>query len=312
MSNAMRIGFDMMGGDLAPQENLKAVTTFAQNNPEVELFLFFDAAQPIDGLDGIANSVTVPCEGVVGMHEHPTKAMREKQKATIPVGFHYLGEGKIDAFISTGNTGVMMVGAMMVIKPMDGVLRPTIPTMVPKVSGGLGLIADVGLNADCKPENIKQFAVLASEYARMAQGNENPTVGLLNMGEEEGKGNLLAKEAFVLLKESTKINFIGNIEGRDIFYDKADVMVCDGYTGNIILKLAESMYDLFALELGIKNDFVERLNFENYGGTPVLGVKKPVIVGHGIAKAPALINMLDMAKRMIETDFCGTLAAKFK
>lgn len=308
----MRIGFDMMGGDHAPHENMSAVTAFAQSNPDVQLYLFFDAAQPIDGLDGIPNSVPVPCDGVIGMDDHPTKAMREKQKATIPVGFHFLSEGKIDAFISTGNTGMMMVGAVMMVKPMEGVLRPTIPTMVPKLSGGLGLIADVGLNADCKPENIRQFAVLATEYARMAQDNPNPTVGLLNMGEEEGKGNLLAKEAFVQLKESTKINFVGNIEGRDIFYDKADVMVCDGYTGNIVLKLAESMYDLLAVEQGIENDFVERLNFENYGGTPVLGVNKPVIVGHGIAKAPALTNMLDMAKRMIATDFCGTLAAKFK
>lgn len=308
----MRIGFDMMGGDNAPQANLSAATAFAQSNPDVQLYLFFDAAQPIDGLDGIANSVPVPCDGVIGMDDHPTKAMREKQKATIPVGFHFLGEGKIDAFISTGNTGVMMVGAMMVIKPLEGVLRPTIPTMVPKVNGGIGLIADVGLNADCKAENINQFAVLATEYARMAQGNQNPTVGLLNMGEEEGKGNLLAKEAYLLLKENTKIDFAGNVEGRDIFYDKADVMVCDGYTGNIVLKMAESIYDLLAVNQGIKNDFVERLNFENYGGTPVLGVRKPVIVGHGIAQAPALTNMLDMAKRMIETDFCGTLAAKFK
>lgn len=307
----MRIGYDMMGGDNAPQENLSAAKLFAQSNPDVQLYLFYDAAQPIDGLDGIANSVPVPCEGVIGMDDNPVKAMREKQKATIPVGFHFLGEGKIDAFISTGNTGVMMVGAMMVIKPIDGVLRPTIPTMVPKVTGGLGLIADVGLNADCKPENLRQFAVLASEYARMAQDNSSPTVGLLNMGEEEGKGNLLAKEAYVQLKESTKINFVGNIEGRDIFYDKADVMVCDGYTGNIILKLSESMYDLLAIGEGIENKFVERLNFENYGGTPVLGVKKPVIVGHGIAKAPAMMNMMDMAKRMIETDFCGTLAKKF-
>lgn len=307
----MRIGFDMMGGDNAPHENMSAAKLFAQNNPDVSLYLFFDAAQPIEGLDSVPNSVAVPCDGVVGMHDHPTKAMREKQKATIPVGFHFLGEGKIDAFISTGNTGMMMVGAVMVVKPMEGVLRPTIPTMVPKVNGKIGLIADVGLNADCKPENLRQFGVLASEYARMALQIENPTVGLLNMGEEEGKGNLVAKEAHTQLKESDKINFIGNVEGRDIFYDKADVMVCDGYTGNIVLKLAESMYDLLAIDEGIKNKFVERLNFENYGGTPVLGVKKPVIVGHGIAKAPALINMLDMAKRMVATNFCDTLASKF-
>jgi len=307
----MRIGYDMMGGDNAPQANLSAASEFAQNNPDVQLYLFFDIAQPIDGLDGIPNSIPVPCEGVIGMDEHPTKAMREKQKATIPVGFHFLAEGKIDAFISTGNTGMMMVGAMMLIKPIEGVSRPAIPTMVPKVTGGSGLIADVGLNADCKPDNLRQFAILAAEYARLAQDNENPTVGLINMGEEEGKGNLLAKEAFTLLKEESKINFVGNIEGRDIFYDKADVMICDGYTGNIVLKLSESIYDILAVDQGVTNNFVERLNFENYGGTPVLGVRKPVIVGHGVSKAPAMIHMMNMAKRMVETDFCGTLAKKF-
>lgn len=307
----MRIGFDMMGGDNAPQDNLSAAIQFAQNNPNVQLYLFFDAAQPVDGLDGISNSVLVPCEGVIGMDEHPTKAMREKPKATIPVGFHFLAEGKVDAFISTGNTGMMMVGAMMMIKPIEGVSRPAIPTMVPKLNGGLGLIADVGLNADCKPDNLRQFAILAAEYARLAQDNENPTVGLINMGEEEGKGNLLAKEAYTLLKEESKINFVGNIEGRDIFYDKADVMICDGYTGNIVLKLSESIYDILSLERGIKDEFVERFNFENYGGTPVLGVRKPVIVGHGVSKAQAMGNMMDMAKRMVETDFCGTLAKQF-
>jgi glycerol-3-phosphate acyltransferase PlsX len=307
----MRIGFDMMGGDHAPQENLSAAIQFAQANPSVQLYLFFDIAQPIDGLDAVPNAQLIPCEGVVGMDDHPTKAMREKQKATIPVGFHFLAEGKVDAFISTGNTGMMLVGAMMLIKPIDGVIRPAIPTMVPKLNGGLGLIADVGLNADCKAENLRQFAILASEYARLAQNNENPSVGLINMGEEEGKGNLLAKEAYPLLKEESKINFVGNIEGRDIFYDKADVMICDGYTGNIVLKLSESIYDLLAVDRGVKDEFVERLNFENYGGTPVLGVKKPVIVGHGVSQAPAMMHMMDMAKRMVETDFCGTLAKKF-
>ncbi len=307
----MRIGFDIMGGDHAPQEPLSAALRFADENPDVALFLFYNQAQPIAGLETVKNAILVPCDGVIGMDEHPTKALKEKPNATIPAGFHYLASGKIDAFISTGNTGMMMVGAMMVVKPMDGVLRPTIPTMVPKLNGGLGLIADVGLNADCKPENLRQFAILASEYARMAQHNPNPTVGLINMGEEEGKGNLVAKEAYTLLKESSKINFVGNIEGRDIFYDKADVMICDGYTGNVLLKLAESIYDIFYQERGLKDEYLKRFDFEQYGGTPVLGVNKPVIVGHGIAKAPALLNMLDMAKRMVATDFCGELQKKF-
>ena len=178
------------------------------------------------------------------MHEHPTKALKEKQKSSIAIGFHLLASGKIDAFISAGNTGAMLVGALFSIKALKDVIRPTISSIIPKSNGTTGLLLDVGLNADCKPEQLNQFAIMGSVYAQLILGIENPKVGLINVGEEEGKGNLLAQATYPLLKENKNINFTGNIEGRDVLIDKADVMICDGFTGNIILKMAESLYGI--------------------------------------------------------------------
>jgi phosphate acyltransferase len=194
---------------------------------------------------------------------------------------------------------------------IEGVLRPTISTVIPKEDGRTGILLDVGLNADCKPEQLNQFAVLGSLYAQHILGIESPRVGLINIGEEEGKGNILAQATFPLLKENPQINFIGNIEGRDLLMDKADVMVCEGFTGNIILKMAESLYDI-THEKSIHHEFLERFNFEIYGGTPVLGVAKPVVIGHGISKAKAFKNMLLVTAKMTESDFMGKMTASFK
>ena len=227
------------------------------------------------------------------------------------VGFQLLADGKIDAFISAGNTGVMMVGVFYTIKAIEGVLRPTISTVIPKVQGGYGLLLDVGLQADCKPENLLQNAILGSIYAQNILEIENPTVGLINIGEEEGKGNLLSQAAYKLLKENESINFIGNIEGRELLTGKADVMVCDGFTGNIILKLGESIFDIAKSRNLAEDDYFQRFNFETYGGTPILGVDKPVIVGHGISTAIAFKNMILLAVKMIETKLLEKMKEKF-
>ncbi len=200
----------------------------------------------------------------------------------------------------------MMVGALFSIKTIEGVIRPTIGAYVPREDGSLGLLLDVGLNADCKPENLNQFAILGSLFAAQILKIENPKVGLVNLGEEEGKGNLLAQAAYPLLKENTQINFIGNIEGRDILINKADVMVCDGFTGNVVLKLAESIYDIVKRR-EINDVHFNRFNFEVYGGVPVLGVAKPVIIGHGISGENAFKNMINIACKMIETEFSGKM-----
>jgi glycerol-3-phosphate acyltransferase PlsX len=301
----------MMGGDFAPMEAVKGVLQYLQEETSpATLSLVGDktALDPLLAQYKIpANNVNViHAEQVIGMHEHPTKALKEKQQSSIAIGFHLLASGKTDAFISAGNTGAMLVGALFSIKALEGVLRPTISSIIPKEDGRSGLLVDVGLNADCKPEQLNQFAVMGSVYAQQILGIDEPNVGLINVGEEEGKGNILAQAAYALLKENTHINFTGNIEGRDILTGKADVMVCEGFTGNIILKLAESLYDI-AQRQHINNPFFERFNFENYGGTPVLGVAKPVIIGHGISGAKAFRNMIGVAQKMIEKDVLGRM-----
>ncbi len=311
----MNIGLDMMGGDFAPLEAAKGIHLYqAAYSDHAKLVLFGDEAQlaPLLAQENIAtgNIEIVHAPQVIGMHEHPTKALKEKQQSSIAVGFHYLATGKIDAFISAGNTGAMLVGAMFSIKVIDGVLRPTISTVIPKENGMTGILLDVGLNADCKPENLNQFAILGSLYARHILGIANPRVSLLNVGEEEGKGNILAQAAYPLLKNNTQINFIGNTEGRDIFLDKADVTVCEGFTGNIVLKMAESVYDITHAKQ-IEHEFLDRFNFEYYGGTPVLGVSRPVIIGHGISQGRAFKNMIAVAAKMVETDLMSKMKASF-
>lgn len=302
----MTIGIDMMGGDYAPLEAVKGVAAyFADHANPAHLVLIGDAAtlQQLTAEHGVpAGKITiVHASEVIGMHEHPTKALREKTDSSIAVGFGLLAKGKTDAIISAGNTGAMLVGALFSIKALEGVLRPTISTIIPKSGGGTGLLLDVGLNADCKPEQLNQFAVMGSVYAQLILGIEKPRVGLINVGEEEGKGNLLAQATYPLLKENKHIHFIGNIEGRDLLEDKADVMVCEGFTGNIILKMAESLYDI-AHKQQVQNEYFERFNFEIYGGTPVLGVAKPVIIGHGISHSRAFMNMIALAQLMLEKD----------
>ncbi len=225
------------------------------------------------------------------MSEHPTKSFQQKPKSSLAAGFHLLKEGKIDAFSSAGNTGAMLVGSMFTVKPIAGILRPAIATLLPKVSGGWGLLLDVGVNADCKPEVLQQFALLGSVYAKHILHIPDPKIALMSIGEEEEKGNLLTKETHQLLKETRDIHFIGNVEGRDLFNDKADVIVCDGFTGNVILKEAESFYAIIKKQK-IQNEYFDRFNYEDYGGTPILGINGTVIIAHGISKAKAIKNMI--------------------
>jgi glycerol-3-phosphate acyltransferase PlsX len=245
------------------------------------------------------------------MHEHPLKALKEKPNSSIAIGFGLLASGKTDAFISAGNTGAMLIGSLFTIKPIEGIQRPTIGTIVPMENGSTGLLLDVGANADCKAEHLDQFAILGSLYAQYILGIEKPRVGLINIGEEEGKGNVLAQATYPLLKANKQIHFIGNVEGRDVFLDHADVLVCEGFTGNVILKLAESLHGIMERQ-NVHTEYFDRFNFEDYGGTPVLGVNKPVIIGHGISRAKAYKNMLVLAQKMIETKLLEKMATAFK
>jgi glycerol-3-phosphate acyltransferase PlsX len=307
----MKIALDMMGGDFAPLEAIKGIEIYLQNkNPDTSLILIGDKAiitqLLADNNIAIDDLQVINASQVIEMHEHPTKALKEKKDSSIAIGFHLLSTDKADAFISAGNTGAMMVGALFSIKAIEGVLRPTIGAYLPREDGELGLLVDVGLNADCKPENLSQFALLGSLFAKHILNFEKPRVGLINLGEEEGKGNILTQAAFPLLKENKEINFIGNIEGRDLLTGKAEVMVCEGFTGNVVLKFAESIYDIVQRRQ-INDEHFNRFNFENYGGVPVLGVNKPVIIGHGISHAIAFKNMILIAEKMLQKDLTGKI-----
>lgn len=312
----MTIAIDMMGGDFAPLEAVKGVQRYMNGNTAPATLLCIGKEDELRKLFD-EHSLTAPnlhvihAEEVIGYNEHPTKALKEKQKSSIAIGFHLLSTGKADAFISAGNTGAMLVGAMFSIKPIEGLLRPTIASVMPKLNGKTGLLLDVGLNADCKPEQLEQFAVLGNIYAKNILGINEPRVGLLNVGEEEGKGNVLAQATYPLLKNNTQISFTGNVEGRDLFEDKADVYVCDGFTGNVVLKMAESFYEIARHRNFHTDEYLQRFHYENYGGTPVLGIARPVIIGHGISNTTAFWNMIHLAERMIETDVCGQIRTEF-
>ena len=313
----MNIALDMMGGDYAPAEAILGVKDYlATSGKPAHLLLVGDEAQlnPLiqDHLSSAQQHFTVVhAPQVIDMHEHPTKALKEKQKSSIAIGFHLLATGKADAFISAGNTGAMMVGALYSIKPIDGISRPTIGAYMPHEDGKLGLLLDAGINADCKPENLAQFAVLGSLFVQHVWNVENPKVALLNIGEEEGKGNILSQATYPLLKENKLINFIGNVEGRDVLLNKADVIVCEGFTGNVILKLAESIYDIVKRR-NIHDQYFDQFEFEQYGGVPVLGVNKPVIIGHGISHGPSFKNMILLSQKIIEIELIDKIRNSFK
>ncbi|MCU0352696.1 MAG: phosphate acyltransferase PlsX [Cytophagales bacterium] len=307
----MKIAIDAMGGDFAPEAIVEGTLMASELLPaDVQLVLVGNeqVLQPLLHTPTFSTSVVevIHAPEVIGMAEHPTKALSQKTRSSIAIGFHLLKEGAVDAFCGAGNTGAMMVGAMFSVKPLEGILRPTIASFYPKQSGGQGVILDVGANADCKPEVLEQFAELGSLYAKHVMGIANPRVGLMSIGEEEQKGNLVTQAAHQLLKGNKKITFIGNVEGRDLFTDKADVIVCDGFTGNVILKMAESFYDVFH-ERGFRDTFLDQFNYEAVGGSPILGVNGNVVIGHGISSPLATQNMIKLAARMVESRVLGKI-----
>lgn len=292
----MKIGIDVLGGDFAPNANIGGAVLAKKELPkETKIVLIGDQEVILSGLSSLKEDPNqfeiVHAPDVITMKDHPTRAIVQKPNSSIAVGFGLLAAGEIKAFASTGNTGAMLVGSMYVINTIPGVIRPCITSTLPSINGSKSIILDVGSNADCKPDVLQQFAVLGSLYSKNVYGNNNPRVALLNIGEEESKGNLLTLSAHKLMASSDEINFVGNIEGRDLFSGKADVVVCDGFTGNIVLKQAEGMYTLMR-QRGLKDEFFDRFNYENYGGTPILGVKGNVIIGHGISNEKAVKNMI--------------------
>ncbi len=305
-----------MGGDYAPKAVvLGAIAAHQSLNAGEHLVLIGDTEQikPILAEEGFNpdHFEYVHTDEVIGMGEHPTKAIVQKPNSSIAVGFNLLKEGKIDSFASAGNSGAMLVGAVFSVKTIPGIIRPCLCTILPKIKGGTGLLLDVGANADCKPDILLQFGVLGSLYAENLLQIDNPKVALMNIGEEDEKGNMLSMATFPLMKDTNLFNFVGNVEGRDLFNDKADVIVCDGFTGNVMLKLAESFY-VMTVKKGLKDEFFDRFNYEQYGGSPVLGVNAPVVIGHGISSPLAVKNMVLQSREMITTGLVEKIRTAFK
>ncbi|MES2655786.1 MAG: phosphate acyltransferase PlsX [Bacteroidota bacterium] len=312
----MKIGFDVMGGDFAPKEAIAgAIQALNELGANDSIILIGDKEQAESFLNsaGVNDSrfEFVHTTEVIGMGEHPTKAISQKKDSSISIGFKLLATKQIDAFVSAGNTGAMLVGSMFSVKPIEGVIRPTITATVPRPNGKFGLILDVGANADCKPDVLYQFAVLGSLMMKHVHGIDDPRIGLLSIGEEKEKGNLVTTAAHQLMEESNAFHFVGNVEGRDFLTDKCDVIVCEGFTGNVVLKAYESFY--YAMKKrGVKDDYLDRFNYENYGGTPILGVNAPVIIGHGISNAKAFKNMIFSARDVVKSDLCQIIREQFK
>lgn len=301
----MRIGIDIMGGDYAPKATvLGAIQARKELSDDIQLVLIGDKEKIIEILNHQEVSPDlfdiVHASDVIGMGDHPAKAFAAKPDSSMAIGFNLLYKKEIDGFASAGNTGAMLVGAMYTVKSVPGVIRPAISTELPQFEGKPALLLDVGINPDCRPDVLYQYGSIGSVYANRVYGVENPKVALLNIGSEEQKGNLVVKSTYELMKDNKDFNFIGNIEANDLLGEcPADVVVCDGFTGNVVLKEAESIYKIL-LQRGIKDEFFDKFNPEMYGGTPILGVNSTVIIGHGASSPKAVRTMIMKTKDVIE------------
>lgn len=311
----MRIGLDVMGGDFAPEAIVKGACLAVDelsSSDELVLFGKQDAIEKILAEQGVAKEkfVIVDCSEVIDMHDQPIKAFTAKPNSSLAVGFSYLKKGQIDTFASAGNSGAMLVGTMYSVGLMEGVLRPCLAALIPKAKESVTVLLDVGVDTDTKPETLYQFGLLGSCYAECALGIENPRVALTNIGEEDGKGNLQCKAAFQLMKNST-YNFVGNAEPIEIYKDNVDVMVCDGFVGNLLMKNIEAFARIIA-KRGMVDDFIKRFNYEIYGGLPLLGANGVVIVGHGVSNEKAIKSMVLQSKKIYESDIINKLKAELQ
>jgi glycerol-3-phosphate acyltransferase PlsX len=307
----MRIGLDAMGGDYAPKAVVEGAILAQKELSENDTIVLFGRSADIlqilneNGVDSSLFEIVEASE-VIDMHDKPAKAFAKKPDSSMAKGFQYLKEGKIDSFASAGNTGAMLVGTMYSVGVINGIMRPCLAALVPKVDGGVTLLTDVGVNPDAKPEMLVQFAVLGSVYAKTALGMQNPKVGLANIGEEEEKGNAQTQAAHALMKENKSFEFFGNAEPVEIFKNNVDVVVCDGFVGNMLMKHTEALARVFA-KRGLVDEYVARFNYEIYGGLPLLGANSIVLIGHGISNAKAIKSMIFQSKNIYETNLIGQL-----
>jgi len=309
----MRIGLDVMGGDFAPDAIIEgAVDTLQHLSVNEHLVLIGDETSILRKLSEMQIEPSlfeiVHTSQVIEMADHPAKAFSQKKDSSIAVGYGMLKNGALDGFCSAGNTGAMLVGASYTVNVIPGVLRPALVTVLPCVDNRDSVILDIGLNPDCKPDVLLQYGILGSTYAKYVLGTDNPTVGLLNIGEEETKGTPVVKAAYELMKEYPGLNFVGNIEGNALFRETmTDVIVCDGFVGNIILKMGEAFHHLYKSR-NLKDSYFDRLDWENIGGSPIVGINANVVIGHGISKRKAIKNMVLQTRGVVNAN----LAQKIK
>jgi phosphate acyltransferase len=331
----MRIVIDAMGGDNAPGVNVEGAVTAARDYG-IQAILVGDEALIRQELakynvSDLPVSV-VHSSQVIAMDESPAQACRQKPDSSIMVATRLVKEHQADGLVSAGNSGAVMTAALMLLGRLTGVSRPAIASLIPTIKGAT-IVIDVGANMDCKPQNLLQFAIMGEVFIKYLYAKASPTVGLLNIGEEEGKGNELTQATFELLKKSN-LNFIGNVEGRNITTGKVDVVVCDGFVGNVVLKLAEGLaftiIDIFKKE--ISRNFINKIllmtglvaikrplknirkkvDYAEYGGAPLLGINGVCIIAHGISNARAITNAIKVANELGEKKLNEHLSSELK
>ncbi|MDP4125679.1 MAG: phosphate acyltransferase PlsX [Bacillota bacterium] len=314
----MRIAVDAMGGDYAPEEIIKGALIAAEKDPDVQLILVGqkERISPFLTSDKPNNISLYEATEVIAMDEHPANAVRKKKDSSIVVATRLVKLGEADAVVSAGSTGAQMAAALLGLGRIKGIERPAIATVLPTPEGGK-LILDVGANMDATPEQLCQYAQMGSIYAEKILRIPNPRVGLLNVGSEEGKGNDLTQKTYPLLK-GAPLNFIGNIEGRDVPFGRADVVVCEGFVGNVFLKTAEGLAGVLFRQIkekitantfrklgalivkpGLK-EIAQMMDYAEYGGAPLLGVNGISIICHGSSNSRAIFNAVRVARECVE------------
>ena len=325
----MKILLDAMGGDNAPKSTVQgAADAVKEFGDGMTLALLGDEAKIKAAAQELGVDLTpfelIHCTEDVDMHDDPVKAVRHKKDSSLVKGLTMLKNGEADAFVSAGSTGALHVGTSLIVRTVKGVKRPALATPMPGAKQNF-LLLDCGANVECRPEMLAAFAVMGSCYVNKVEGRKSPSVALANNGAEESKGTPVLRDAHQLLKTTPGIRFVGNIEPRDVPNGEVDVVVCDGFTGNVILKLTEGvakmllgmLKGMFLKNLGGKlaylllkdsvSDLKHQMDSEEYGGAPFLGAKQPVIKAHGSSKAKGIKNAIRQAKICVENDLCGTM-----
>lgn len=320
----MRLAIDAMGGDNAPKEIVLGAMKAIAAYKDIHIVLIGDETKIREHLSNEERIEIIHTEEVILSTDEPVRAVRRKKDASMVLAARQVSEGKADACLSAGNTGALMAAGLFVVGRIEGIERPALAPTLPTIGGEGFLLLDVGANADAKPEHLLQYALMGSIYSQKARGLKNPTVGLLNIGTEEKKGNELTKHTFALLKEAD-INFIGNVEARDLLDGTADVVVTDGFTGNMVLKTIEgtamSVFKMLKQTLMssvksklaaavLKPEFStikNQMDYTEYGGAGLFGLKAPVIKAHGSSDANAIYNSIRQAREMVTNDVAGTI-----